>query len=103
MNKSYLSSVKTAIKKFRTAAEGLKTGDVTEPEKVQTLFVGAQSFIMKAANKGILHKNNASRRVSRLTKVLADAVTNAGSNKKPAKVAGAAKGKKKVSKAKAKS
>ncbi|SME88586.1 30S ribosomal protein S20 [Pseudobacteriovorax antillogorgiicola] len=64
-NRSYLSSVRTAVKSFRNAAEGGEQG-----ENVQKLFVAAQKALTKAASKGILHKNNASRKVARLSAVL---------------------------------
>ncbi len=78
VNRNYTSSMRTAIKKFRVAAEGLKTGAGVEEDAVKKLFVGAQAHIAKAASKGILHKNNASRRVSRLSKVLSDSLANIG-------------------------
>ena len=64
-NKSYLSMVKTSIKKFKTA--------VTQPaennqEKLHSLFQEAQSLLQKAVTKGMLHKNNAARRISRLSR-----------------------------------
>lgn len=63
-NKAYLSSVRTAIKSFRNAAEeGKKEG-------IDALFVTAQSLLHKAASKGMLHRNNASRKVARLSAVL---------------------------------
>jgi small subunit ribosomal protein S20 len=37
-------------------------------ENIDTLFRSAVSYINKAASKGVIHKNNASRKVSRLTK-----------------------------------
>ena len=52
-NKAVKSSVKTAIKKVHKAVEA---GDL----------IAAEATIDKAASKGVLHKNNASRKVSRL-------------------------------------
>lgn len=66
-NRSYMSKVKTAIKKFLQAAQEGKTADL------QALFQGAQSSLMKASTKGIIHKNNASRHIGRLSKVFAKA------------------------------
>ena len=60
-NRAYLSSVRTAVKSFKAAAEAGESG-----EKIQGLFKTAQSLLSKAATKGILHQNNASRRVARL-------------------------------------
>ncbi len=60
-NKSRNSAMKTAIKKVQAAkAEGAEnTGD---------LLQNAQSVIAKAAKKGIIHKNAAARKTSRLTR-----------------------------------
>lgn len=55
----------TAIKKVQTAAA--EEGN----EDVQELFKSAQSFIAKAGKKGIIHKNTAARKISRLSKILA--------------------------------
>ena len=65
-NSQYLSSIRTAIKRYRFALEGLKSGTEKDVKKVESLFVFAQEMLMKAASKGIIHKKNASRRVSRL-------------------------------------
>ncbi|MGE0174401.1 MAG: 30S ribosomal protein S20 [Oligoflexales bacterium] len=88
-NRTYISSLRTAIKKFRTAAT---TGASTE--SVNKLFIDAQSLLGKAASKGILHKNNIARKVSRLSKVLktagstpAPATTKAAAPKKTTKAA----------------
>ena len=67
-NTAYMSKVKTALKKFNLAvANAAETGnkDMTETE---ALFRSSQSLLQKAAQKGLLHKNNASRKVQRLYK-----------------------------------
>lgn len=58
-NKAIKSEMKTAIKKLRTALE-------QEPDKAQALMAQAASQIDRAAKKGVIHKNQASRRKSRL-------------------------------------
>lgn len=67
-NRQYLSAVKTAVKKFRFAAVGAAQGTF-DKEAVKPLFVHAQSMLAKAASKGVLHKNAASRRIGRLSAV----------------------------------
>ncbi len=63
-NKAIKSSVKTAIKKVEAAAaEGNK-------EKAQAALTEAAKVIEKAANKGVYHKNNAARKVSRCAKIV---------------------------------
>lgn len=60
-NKSIRSKVKTAIKKVEVAIESQYKAAATEALKA------AVSEIDKATQKGIYHKNNAARKVSRLT------------------------------------
>lgn len=64
-NRSYLSMVKTAVKNFRLGLDNLKKGE-GEASKVQELMTAAQSALQKAAAKGLLHKNRAARKVSRM-------------------------------------
>ena len=59
-NKAVRSSVKTAIKKVHKAVEA---GD---KEAAVAALTAAESTIDRACTKGVLHKNNASRKVSRL-------------------------------------
>ncbi|MGN1147262.1 MAG: 30S ribosomal protein S20 [Lachnospiraceae bacterium] len=59
-NKAIKSGVKTAIKKVNTAIE---SGDKAA---AQAALLAATSEIDTAASKGVYHKNNASRKVSRL-------------------------------------
>ena len=63
-NKAIKSSVKTAIKKVRVAIEA------NDKEAAQTALLAATATIDKAATKGVYHKNNASRKVSRLAKAV---------------------------------
>ena len=63
-NKAIKSSVKTAIKKVRVAIEA------NDKEAAQAALLAATATIDKAATKGVYHKNNASRKVSRLSKEL---------------------------------
>ena len=71
-NRQYLSAVKTAVKKFRTAVLGAGQGTV-DKSAVRPLFVEAQSMLAKAAGKGVLHKNNVARRIGRLSAMLKSA------------------------------
>ena len=60
-NKAIKSKVKTLVKKVDAAiAEGNKA-------EAEAALLVATSEISKAASKGIYHKNNASRKISRLT------------------------------------
>ena len=64
-NKAIKSSVKTAMKKVDAA---VAAGDKAA---AQAALLNATSVIDKAATKGVYHKNNASRKVSRLAKAVA--------------------------------
>ena len=61
-NKSYKTSVKKAVKEVRTAIAA------NSAEKAQQSFKEAVSVIQKSASKGVIHKKNAARRISRLAR-----------------------------------
>jgi small subunit ribosomal protein S20 len=63
-NKAIRSKVKTCIKKVETAVE---SGDKQAASEALTVAI---SEINKAASKGVYHKNNAARKVSRLTQAV---------------------------------
>jgi small subunit ribosomal protein S20 len=56
------STMKTNIKKVILALQG------KDKDGLQQTFMEAVTCIDKAASKGVIHKNNAARRVSRLAK-----------------------------------
>lgn len=61
LNKAYKTSMKNKIKAVLSAIAQKKS-----VEEIQELFRKAQSAIDKAARSGAIHKNQASRRKSRL-------------------------------------
>jgi small subunit ribosomal protein S20 len=61
-NAHVLSTLRTSVRKFREAAS---SGDA---QKVKQELAAAVRQIAKAASKGVIHKGQASRRISRLTK-----------------------------------
>ena len=63
-NKAIRSAVKTAIKKVEAAVVA------KDKEAAGTALLSAIAPIDKAPSKGVYHKNNASRKVSRLTKAV---------------------------------
>lgn len=65
-NKNLSSSLKTKIKQFNSAIEE------KDIEKSRELLKGLVSAVDKAATKGLLHKGNSSRRVSRYSRKLHD-------------------------------
>ena len=64
-NRSRRSQMRTYIRKFD---EALATGDAVA---ASSALQEATPLVMRAAQKGILHKNTASRKLSRLTRRLA--------------------------------
>ena len=63
-NKSIRSEVKTVTKKVEAAVAA------NDKEAAAAALVAATSEINKAATKGVYHKNNSARKVSRLTKLV---------------------------------
>ncbi len=63
-NKAIRSKVKTAIKKVESAVAA------SDKQLAQANLKNAVVEITKAASKGVYHKNNASRKVSRLSKAV---------------------------------
>ena len=61
-NKAVKTGLKTAVRKFREAAEA---GDAAE---AQTLARDAAKKLDKAASKGVIHKNQAANRKSAIAK-----------------------------------
>jgi len=64
INKDRRSRVRTFVRKVE---EALAAGDKAAAE---TAFQNAQPELMRAASRGVLHKNTASRKVSRLAQRL---------------------------------
>lgn len=60
VNTARRSRMRTFLKKFELALVG---GDA---EKAKAAFVEAQSELMRAVSKGVVHKNTGARTVSRL-------------------------------------
>ncbi len=61
-NKSYKTKVKKAIRDVRSALES------NSAEKAQESFRTAVSVIQQTVNKGVIHSNQASRKISRLAR-----------------------------------
>ena len=60
VNTARRSRVRTFMRKFE---EAIAAGD---PAAAKTAFVAAESEVMRAVGKGVIHKNTGSRKVSRL-------------------------------------
>ncbi|POP32692.1 30S ribosomal protein S20 [Lactonifactor longoviformis] len=63
-NKSIKSAVKTSIKKVEAAVAA------KDKEAAVAALTEATATINKAASKGVYHKNNSARKVSRLSKAV---------------------------------
>ena len=62
VNKARRSRVRTFV---RQVEEAIASGDA---DRAKTAFIAAQPELARAAKKGVLHANTASRKVSRLAK-----------------------------------
>ncbi len=65
VNRARLSRIRTYVKKVETA---IATGD---KEAAKAALKDAQPELMRGAKVGVLHKNTASRKVSRLSRRVA--------------------------------
>ena len=63
-NKSVRSEVKTSIKKVEAAVSA------NDKAAAEVALVNATAVIESACSKGVYHKNNAARKVSRLAKLV---------------------------------
>lgn len=63
-NASVKSEIRTAVKKVKEAVEHAK------PTEAKTLLQTAVIMLDRAVSKGTLHRNNAARKISRLTKAV---------------------------------
>lgn len=61
VNRMRRSAMRTQLRKVE---EAIASGDATS---AATALTATESIVMRAAQKGIIHKNTASRKVSRLT------------------------------------
>jgi len=57
--------------KMKNVIKAVKQAEDKSPEEMTAILDQAKSVIDKAAKKGVIHKNNASRKISRLTKLVA--------------------------------
>jgi small subunit ribosomal protein S20 len=61
-NQSYRTKAKNAVKEVRTAVAG------NSEDQARKSLVKAVSVLQKTATKGVIHKKEASRKISRLTR-----------------------------------
>ncbi len=63
-NRQVVSHMRSSIKKFQLEVEEGKS-----PETLQESLQQVSVIIDKASSKGVIHRNNASRKISRLTRL----------------------------------
>lgn len=73
-NQARKSSIKTAIKKVVIAVESAGLANI---ETTKALLVAAESKIARAKSKGLMHRNTAARKISKLAKKVAAAARTA--------------------------
>ena len=61
-NRSYKTRLRNMVKKVNQAVEAQSV------DEAKAILVETQSIIDKCASKGVIHKNTASRKISRLAK-----------------------------------
>jgi small subunit ribosomal protein S20 len=69
MNRRYTSTIKTLSKLFVTKLKTTFTGDSNLKTEVFTVVRNLYSIIDKAVKKGVIHKNKAARKKSRVGKL----------------------------------
>lgn len=65
INKARLSRIRTFVKRVEAAL------DAGQKDVAATALAAAQPELMRGVSKGVVHKNTASRKISRLTKRVA--------------------------------
>lgn len=63
-NRKYRSTARTMVKRVRSAIESADAGSAQEA------YLTAMKALQKAAAKGVIHANQAARKIGRLTKAL---------------------------------
>ncbi len=72
-NRMFKSMIKTFIKKTRIAVEE------KDANKAKEYLSKVRSYLDKSVSKGILHRNNASRKISKLTRLVNSLMVKDGS------------------------
>ena len=74
-NSEALSAVRTTVRKLQMALDSFKTGGISDTKTLKTLFHDAQAKLGKAASKGLIKKETASRKTSRLAQAFKTVAT----------------------------
>ncbi len=65
VNKNRVSRIRTEVRKIERMLDAPQTQSAAD---VKAALVSAESQLMRGVNKGVVHKNTAARKVSRLAK-----------------------------------
>ncbi len=63
---------RTVTSTWRTLVRNVREAMQNSDPKLDEIYQKAVSYLDRAQSKGVLHRNNASRRISRLTKAVTD-------------------------------
>lgn len=69
-NRFVRSTMRTTIRKVRTSVDVAASTEGASPDEAKALLIAAMKKIDQAAAKGVIHKNQASRRISRLQRLV---------------------------------
>jgi small subunit ribosomal protein S20 len=67
VNKARLSRIRTFVKKVELSLVAFGKDPAVSRDVIKQHLSSAEKELMRGASRGILHKNNAARKVSRLT------------------------------------
>lgn len=79
VNRARKSRIHTFVRDVEAAAIALEHGHDVTKEALEKSFVSAEKELMRGASKGVMHKNAAARKVSRLYNKVKAAITKKSS------------------------
>ncbi|MDR1208221.1 MAG: 30S ribosomal protein S20 [Holosporales bacterium] len=75
VNKARISRIRTFVKKVENSIAALGKDPATTPEVIKGHLGVAEKELMRGAGRGVMHKNAAARKVSRLTHKVKKAIS----------------------------
>ncbi|MDR0631525.1 MAG: 30S ribosomal protein S20 [Holosporales bacterium] len=67
VNRARISRIRTFVKKVEVAIAALGKDPAVTSDVLQNTLVAAERELMRGSSRGVMHKNAAARKVSRLT------------------------------------
>jgi small subunit ribosomal protein S20 len=74
INKARISRIRTFVKRVEGSVIVLGKDPATTPEVLKKHLGAAEKELMRGASRGVMHKNAAARKVSRLTRKVKKAI-----------------------------